>query len=93
MAVKGNQETLCKDVQQEFQAVQADGFAHMDHQQYEALEQNHWRIEKREYWFTRDIQGQTCIEDPHFIASIPRDGVKTVAAAIRGHWRIENSLH
>jgi predicted transposase YbfD/YdcC len=62
LAVKGNQETLCEDIEQEFKAAQADHFAHMDHQYFESLEKGHGRIEKRQYWYTQDIQGLGTIE-------------------------------
>jgi len=57
LAVKGNQETLAEDVEQEFKQAMADGFAHMDHRYLETLEKGHGRIEKRQYWYTLDIQG------------------------------------
>lgn len=62
LAVKGNQETLLEDVEQEFKHAQADGFAHMDHLYFETLEKNHGRIEKRQYWLTHDIEGLGTIE-------------------------------
>jgi predicted transposase YbfD/YdcC len=117
LAVKGNQETLAEDVEQEFKAAQADGFAHMDHQYYETIEKAHGRIEKRQYWYTHDIgglgtlerwpqlagmamcratrtvKGETSTEDRYFITSSTREDVQAIAAAIRAHWRVENSLH
>ncbi len=57
LAVKGNQETLAEDVEQEFKEAMAQDFAHMDHQYYETLEKNHGRTEKRQYWLTKDIAG------------------------------------
>ncbi|NIA14092.1 MAG: ISAs1 family transposase [Nitrospiraceae bacterium] len=57
LAVKGNQETLAEDVQQEFKHAQGDDFAHMDHQYLETIEKGHGRIEKRQYWLTHDIEG------------------------------------
>jgi len=62
LAVKGNQETLCEDVEDEFKAAQADNFAHMDCQYFESLERGHGRIEKREYWYTHDIEGLGTLE-------------------------------
>lgn len=62
LAVKGNQETLAEDVEQEFKHAQADGFAHMDHLYRETLEKGHGRIEKRQYWYTRDVQGLGTLE-------------------------------
>lgn len=57
LAVKDNQETLAEDVEQEFKHAQADGFAHMDHLYRETVEKGHGRIEKRQYWYTHDVQG------------------------------------
>ncbi|MBZ0106539.1 MAG: ISAs1 family transposase [Sulfuricella denitrificans] len=62
LAVKGNQETLAEDVEQEFKHAQADGFAHMDHLYRETLEKGHGRIEKRQYWYTHDVQGLGTLE-------------------------------
>lgn len=62
LAVKGNQETLCEDVQQEFKEAMAEGFAHMDHQYYETTEKGHGRIEKRQYWYTNDVGGLGTLE-------------------------------
>ena len=62
LAVKGNQETLLEDVEQEFKHAQADEFTHMEHQYFETIEKNHGRIEKRQYWLTHDIQGLGTIE-------------------------------
>lgn len=117
LAVKGNQETLCADVEEEFKAAQADGFAHMEHEHCETVEKNHGRIEQRQYWYTHDIQGlgtlerwpklagmamcratrtikgETSSEDRYFITSNKDKPIKKIAAAIRAHWGIENSLH
>jgi predicted transposase YbfD/YdcC len=57
LAVKGNQEILAEDVEQEFKHAQADGFAHMDHLYRETIEKGHGRIEKRQYWYTHDVEG------------------------------------
>lgn len=62
LAVKGNQETLAEDVEQEFKHAQADGFAHMDHVYRETVEKGHGRIEKRQYWYTHDVQGLGTLE-------------------------------
>jgi len=117
LAVKGNQETLSEDVEQEFTEGQADGFAHMDCLYHETLDKAHGRIEKRQYWYTHDIQGlgtlerwpklagmvmcratrtlngETSVEDRFFITSNTGHDVEKIAAAIRVHWRVENSLH
>jgi len=62
LAVKGNQETLADDVEQEFKHAQAQGFAHMDHLYFETLEKGHGRIEKRQYWYTHDMEGLGTLE-------------------------------
>lgn len=62
LAVKGNQETLAEDVEQEFKHAQADGFAHMDHLYRETLEKGHGRIEKRQHWYTHDVEGLGTLE-------------------------------
>ena len=117
LAVKDNQQTLREDVEQEFKEAMADGFAHMDCQYHETVEQSHGRLEKRQYWYTKDIQGlgtlecwphlagmalcratrtvkgETSIEDRYFITSSTKRGVQKIAAGIRGHWGVENSLH
>jgi predicted transposase YbfD/YdcC len=62
LAVKGNQETLAEDVEQEFKQAQMQGFAHMDHLYFETLEKGHGRVEKRQYWYTHDIEGLGTLE-------------------------------
>lgn len=62
LAVKGNQETLCEDIEQEFKEAQRDEFAHMDHEYFETVEKGHGRIEKRQYWYTCDIGGLGTLE-------------------------------
>jgi predicted transposase YbfD/YdcC len=117
LAVKDNQQTLREDVEQEFKEAMADGFAHMDCQYHETLEKSHGRLEKRQYWYTKDIgglgtlkswphlagmalcratrtvKGETSIEDRYFITSSTKRGVIKIAAGIRAHWGVENSLH
>ncbi len=117
LSVKGNQETLAEDVEQEFKQAQADGFAHMDCLYHETLDKGHGRVEKRQYWYTSDVQGlgtlerwpqlagmvmckstrtekgKTTVEDRYFITSNTGHDVDKMAAAVRAHWRIENSLH
>ena len=117
LAVKGNQERLAEDVETEFKHAMADGFAHMEHEYHQTLEKNHGRIEKRQYWLTRDIgglgtveqwpglsamvmcratrtvDGKTSVEDRYYITSAGGRGVAEIAAAVRAHWGIENSLH
>lgn len=62
LAVKGNQETLCEDVEQEFREAMAQDFAHMDHQYFETVEKGHGRIERRQYWYTNDVGGLGTLE-------------------------------
>ena len=62
LAVKDNQQTLVEDVEQEFKHAQADGFAHMDHLYREVVDKGHGRIEKRQYWYTHDVQGLGTLE-------------------------------
>lgn len=70
LAVKGNQETLADDVEQEFKQAMADDFAHMEHLYFETLEKGHGRIEKRQYWYTHDIQGLGTLERWHKLAGM-----------------------
>lgn len=117
LAVKGNQETLAEDIEQEFKAAQAGHFTHVDCLYHETLDKGHGRIEKRQYWYTHDVQGlgtlerwpklagmvwcratrtqkgETSVEDRYFITSNTGHDVDKIAAAIRAHWGIENSLH
>lgn len=117
LAVKGNQEMLCEDVEQEFKEAQADQFAHMDCLYHETLDKGHGRIEKRQYWYTQDVgglgtlerwpklmamvmcratrtvKGETSTEDRYFITSNTGHDMEKIAAAIRAHWQVENSLH
>jgi len=62
LAVKGNQGTLAEDVEQEFKHAQADGFKHMDHLYRDVVDKGHGRIERRQYWYTHDIQGLGTLE-------------------------------
>lgn len=57
LAVKGNQETLAQDVQEEFQAAQTDGFAHLEHTYHQTVDKGHGRVEVRECWHTPDVSG------------------------------------
>jgi len=102
---------------EEFKQAQADGFTHMEHRYFETVEKDHGRIEKRQCWYTHDIEGigtlerwpylagmamcratrtvngETSVEDRYFITSCTHNDVQKIAAAIRAHWRVENSLH
>jgi len=59
LALKGNQGTLHEDVQLSFAAAQADDFETVSHDQAEAVEKGHGRIEIRRHWV---------IDDPAVIA-------------------------
>lgn len=62
LAVKDNQQTLREDVEQEFKEAMADNFDHMDYQYHETLDKNHGRIEKRQYWYTKAVEGLGTVE-------------------------------
>ncbi|MDX9973060.1 MAG: ISAs1 family transposase [FCB group bacterium] len=57
LAVKANQGTLLEDIQQEFQAAQAQDFAHLTYTYHKTQEKNRGRIEVRECWCTPDVDG------------------------------------
>ena len=40
----------------------------------------------------REMKGKTTVESRYYLSSIPANAER-IGAAIRGHWRIENSLH
>ncbi len=42
---------------------------------------------------SRTLGGKTTTERRYFISSLPGDDAQTLAAAIRGHWGVENPLH
>ena len=84
---------------------------------HDTLDKGHGRVERRQYWYTHDVQGlgtlerwpklagmvwcratrtekgETSVDDRYFITSNTGHDVDKIAAAIRAHWRIENSLH
>ena len=62
LSVKGNQERLEEDIAEEFAQAQADDFKHMKHTYFKSLEKNGGRIEKREYWVTKDVGGLGTLE-------------------------------
>jgi predicted transposase YbfD/YdcC len=62
LSVKGNQGTLAEDVEQEFKHAMADGFAHMDHLYRDVVDRGHGRTERRQYWYTHDVQGLGTLE-------------------------------
>jgi len=79
LAVKGNQETLHEDIQQEFKEAQAQNFAHMDCEYHETIDKGHGRIEQRQYWYTSDIQGLGTLEQwPGLSAMVRCRSTRTV---------------
>ncbi|HPG68588.1 MAG TPA: ISAs1 family transposase [Candidatus Hydrogenedentes bacterium] len=42
---------------------------------------------------TRTLNGETFVEDRHFITSATHDGVRRIAEAVRNHGEIENGFH
>lgn len=57
LAVKDNQPTLAKDLQEEFQAALADDFAHLPHTYHKTVDKGHGRVEERECWATAAVEG------------------------------------
>lgn len=79
LAVKGNQETLAEDIEQEFKYAQAQDFAHMEHLYFETLEKGHGRIEKRQYWYTHDIEGLGTLKRwPHLAGMVMCRATRTL---------------
>lgn len=54
-ALKGNHETLYKEVEEYFADLERDGFPPKKVQLYETLEKGHGRIEKRSYYYSTNI--------------------------------------
>jgi predicted transposase YbfD/YdcC len=65
LALKGNQGTLHRDVQEMFALAQASHFEHVAHDAYQTTEKNHGRIETRRHW---------TISEPELIAYLDPDG-------------------
>lgn len=65
LALKGNQGTLSKEVQETFDLAQADQFAHVQHAFYETVEKGHGRLEIRRHWI---------IDDPEHITYLNKKG-------------------
>ena len=65
LALKGNQGTLHRDVQDLIAYAQEANFADIAHDFYETVEKNHGRIETRRHWI---------ISEPEFIAYLNPDG-------------------
>ncbi|GAB3522646.1 ISAs1 family transposase [Photobacterium alginatilyticum] len=113
LAVKGNQETLAKSIQQALlESVKASSLRNNV-----TIEQGHGRVEVREYhvlpageliqqfpdWkglksigvaigYRIDKAGKESLDYRYYICSAEL-GLERFAAAVRGHWGIENSLH
>lgn len=96
LAVKGNQETLAEDVEQEFKQAQIQDFAHMDHLYFETLEKGHGRIEKRQYWYTHDIEGLGTLERwPGLAGMVMCRATRTVKSetSVEDRYFITSSTH
>ena len=65
LALKGNQGTLHRDVQELVAYAQETDFADIGHDVYETVEKDHGRIETRRHWL---------ISEPEFIAYLNPDG-------------------
>ncbi len=79
LAVKGNQGTLAEDVETEFKHAMAHHFAHMNHHYYETLDKGHGRIERRQYWYSQDIEGLGTAEKwPGLMAMVLCRATRTV---------------
>ena len=117
IAVKKNQPTLYKQIEQLFkQAIKTSGES-LNMSSFNSSEMNRGREEIRNYLMITDVMeqidplqkwkklasigmvesvrvvdGKTSVETRYFISSLENDAEK-LAAAIRGHWSIENSLH
>lgn len=71
LALKGNQGTLAKEVQETFMLAQADHFAQIQHQFYQTVNKGHGRLEIRKHWI---------IDDPEYIAYLnPKERGKDYA--------------
>jgi len=56
LALKGNQGTLAKEVQETFTLAQADHFTQIQHQFYQTLDKGHGRLEIRKNWIIDDSE-------------------------------------
>jgi predicted transposase YbfD/YdcC len=65
LALKGNQGTLAKEVQETFLLAQAEQFDHIQHQFYQTVNKGHGRLEIRKHWI---------IDDPEYIAYLNPKG-------------------
>ena len=65
LALKGNQGTLSKEVQETFALAQAEHFRDVRHQFYQSVEKGHGRLEVRKHWV---------IDEPDYIAYLNPKG-------------------
>ena len=55
LALKGNQSSLCDEVENFFNQAEAIGFSGVEHESYHAVEEGHGRLEKRSIYVTEQI--------------------------------------
>lgn len=65
LALKGNQGTLAKEVQETFTLAQTEQFTQIHHQFYQTVNKGHGRLEIRKYWI---------IDDPEYMAYLNPKG-------------------
>lgn len=116
LALKGNQETLYRAVQEYFDAQVDRDFAGVPYSYWEEEDKSHGRLDKRYYYqlsVPKDLTGREkwaglktlgvvirvsqvgeaeTIETRFYISSLRRS-IKRFARFVRGHWRVENTLH
>lgn len=57
ISLKGNQETLHREVEALFATAAAEGFAHLPHKYTETFDEAHGRVEMRRCWVTSKVEG------------------------------------
>lgn len=116
LALKGNQETLYKEVSDYMVTHMENGFADVTARKHETVVKGHGRIDTLTYYQLAapdclttksqwsglrtigvairqsESKGKSTCEVRYYISSL-KLGVKQFAAAVRGHWSIENTLH
>ena len=116
LSLKGNQETLHREVQDHIFEHLENDFADVTVRRHPEQARAHGRIETRTYYqfpvpesltqrakwkglrtigvamHVSGQQGQETCEMRYYISSL-KLGVQRFAAAVRGHWGIENGLH
>ena len=96
LAVKANQETLAQDVENEFKHAQSQDFAYMDHLYCETIEKGHGRIEKRQCWYTHDVQGLGTLERwPNLNGMVMSRATRTLngKASVEDRYFITSCIH